>query len=60
MTEPRLVRHLAIAIAVKLALLAALWWIFVRDHSTTVDAQAAAAHVIDAPASSRSPQEVQP
>ncbi len=43
--ENRLVRHLAIAILVKLALLVALWWGFVRDHRVTVDADRAAAQI---------------
>ena len=43
--ERRLVRHLAIAIVLKLAVLAALWWAFVRDDRVGVDAEAAAAHV---------------
>jgi hypothetical protein len=41
--ESRLVRHLAIAILVKLALLVALWWVFVRDHR--VDADRAASQI---------------
>jgi len=42
----RLVRHLVIAVLVKLALLLALWWLFVRDHRVPVDAEQAAAHLV--------------
>ncbi len=41
----RLVRHLALAVIVKLAALAALWWVFVRDAHVAVDPDAVAAHV---------------
>lgn len=43
--DSRLVRHLALAVLLKLAVLAALWWWLVRDARVSVDAQAAAAHV---------------
>jgi 4-amino-4-deoxy-L-arabinose transferase-like glycosyltransferase len=43
--DRRLVRHLAIAVALKLAVLAALWWAFVRDERVSVDAAATAAHL---------------
>lgn len=44
--EPsRLVRHLAIAVALKLVVLGALWWAFVRDERVGVDTQRAAAHI---------------
>jgi hypothetical protein len=45
--ESPLVRHLALAIAVKLALLAALWWVFVRVDRVSVDAESASAHLAD-------------
>lgn len=35
----RLLRHLALAVAIKLAVLAALWWVFVRDSRVAVDAE---------------------
>ena len=41
--ERRLVRHLVIAVTVKLALLTALWWLFVRDARFPVDADQTAA-----------------
>lgn len=43
--EARLVRHLVIAVAVKLVVLIALWWAFVRDDRVTVDIEQAAAHL---------------
>jgi hypothetical protein len=44
--EHRLLRHLAIAVTVKLALLAALWWLFVRDEQVQVDADRTAARLV--------------
>lgn len=38
----RLLRHLAIAVLIKLALLTVLWWAFVRDSRVTVGADAIA------------------
>lgn len=48
-----LVRHLAIAVALKLAVLCALWWTFIRDERVGVDIDRAAAHLVvsGAPAS---------
>lgn len=43
--EARLVRHLVIAVLAKLALLAALWWLFVRDARVHVGAEQAAAQI---------------
>jgi hypothetical protein len=43
--ESALVRHLALAVALKLIVLAALWWGFVRDERVDVDASRAAAHI---------------
>lgn len=43
--QDRLVRHLAIAVALKLAVLTALWWAFVRDERVGVDVDRAAAHL---------------
>lgn len=42
----RLVRHLIVAVLVKLALLAGLWWFFVRDLGVPVDPGTAAAHLV--------------
>lgn len=50
-TQDHLVRHLVIAIALKLVVLTGLWWAFVRDEKVGVDANRAAAHlgaVVDA------------
>ena len=59
----RLVRHLAIAVALKLALLSALWWAFVRDERVGVDVDRAAAHLgapVDANLRSPAPSGAQP
>jgi len=40
-----LLRHLAAAVLLKLVVLTALWWVFVRDDRVDVDAERAAAHV---------------
>jgi hypothetical protein len=50
-TQDRLVRHLVIAVALKLVVLTGLWSAFVRDERVGVDADRAAAHlgtVVDA------------
>lgn len=50
-SQDRLVRHLVIAVALKLVVLTGLWWAFVRDERVGVDADRAAAHlgtVVDA------------
>jgi len=46
MIHPRLVRHLAVAVTIKLAILAGLWWLFVRDLHVRLDPEIAAAHLI--------------
>jgi hypothetical protein len=43
--DSRLVRHLAIAVALKLLVLALLWWAFARADRASVDAEAAAQHI---------------
>ena len=43
--QDRLVRHLAIAVALKLVVLTAIWWAFVRDERVGVDVDRAAAHL---------------
>ncbi len=40
--DKRLLRRLAVAVLIKLALLAGLWWAFVRDARVVVDAEAIA------------------
>lgn len=52
--EQRLLRHLVMAVVIKLALLTALWWVFVRDAQVAVDAQSTASH-LGGPNLSRSP-----
>lgn len=37
--EKRLLRHLVIAVLIKLVVLTALWWVFVRDADVSVDAE---------------------
>ncbi len=44
-TQDRLIRHLFIAVALKLVVLTGLWWFFVRDDRVGVDADRAAAHM---------------
>ncbi|HWW71771.1 MAG TPA: hypothetical protein VN089_17670 [Duganella sp.] len=41
----RLLRHLAVAVMVKLAVLTGLWWVFVRDSRVVVDAEVIANRV---------------
>ena len=41
----RLLRHLTVAVLLKLAVLTALWWAFIRDVRVEVDTERAAAHV---------------
>lgn len=49
--DRRLLRHLLVVVAVKLVLLALLWWVFVREHRVPVDAgQAAVRMGVAAPA----------
>ncbi|MDE1948207.1 MAG: hypothetical protein KGI35_06305 [Burkholderiales bacterium] len=43
--DRRLVRHLAIAVVLKLLLLSALWWVFVRDVRVDTDAERTAKHM---------------
>ncbi|MCO5399896.1 cytochrome oxidase putative small subunit CydP [Ralstonia soli] len=40
--DRRLVRHLLIVVTIKVAVLGALWWVFVRDARVPVDAERAA------------------
>ncbi|MGC2781380.1 MAG: cytochrome oxidase putative small subunit CydP [Bradyrhizobium sp.] len=50
MTDRRFVRHLGVVVLVKLALIAGLWWAFVRDARIRIDAPLALAHIADHPA----------
>lgn len=45
MSDRRLLRHLTAAVLIKLAVLVALWWAFVRDARVPVDPAAAACHL---------------
>jgi len=46
-SDRRLLRHLMLAIGVKLMLLAALWWWFVRDARVAVDADLTSRRLMD-------------
>ncbi|MEO6353543.1 MAG: cytochrome oxidase putative small subunit CydP [Burkholderiaceae bacterium] len=37
--DQRLLRHLIIAVLIKLVVLTALWWVFVRDADVSVDTE---------------------
>lgn len=43
--DHRLLRHLLIAVAVKMAVLTLLWWAFIREARVPVDSERAAAHL---------------
>lgn len=43
--ERRLLRHLVIAVVVKLAVLVGLWWGFVRDQRVDADTAQTATHL---------------
>jgi hypothetical protein len=53
-TQDRLVRHLAIAVSLKLVVLVGLWAAFVRDERVSVDVDQAAAH-LGAPVATHTP-----
>ena len=57
--ESRLLRHLVWAVALKLLVLVALWWGFVRDDRVGVDPERAADH-LSRPAASPRPQGANP
>jgi hypothetical protein len=48
LSDPSLLRKLALVLALKLVLLLALWWLFVRDQGVTVDANNVAAQLLHA------------
>jgi hypothetical protein len=37
--DKRLLRHLIIAVLIKLVVLTALWWLFIRDARVSVDSE---------------------
>ncbi|ANQ84401.1 cytochrome oxidase putative small subunit CydP [Azoarcus olearius] len=49
-TDRRLVRELVLIVLLKLALLAGLWFAFVREARVAVDGAAMGGHVLAAPA----------
>ena len=51
-TDRRLVREITLLIVLKLILITALWWAFIRDAKVAVDPGAMAAQVV-APASTK-------
>ncbi|MDI3490496.1 MAG: hypothetical protein RBS10_05810 [Thauera propionica] len=51
-SDQGLLRHLTLVVVIKLALITALWWAFIRDAKVTVDPGAMAAQVV-APASTK-------
>ena len=55
--DKTLLKKLAIALVIKLVLLTALWWGFVRDQRVAVDSDAAAAQLLGA-GSVKNPQGV--
>lgn len=57
--DSRLLRHLGLAVAVKLAVITALWWAFVRDHAVDAGSEQTAAHLL-APATAPLPPPPQP
>ena len=49
-SDQGLLRHLTLVLVIKLVLITALWWVFIRDAKVAVDPGAMAAQVL-APAS---------
>lgn len=49
MTPVPLRRHLVHIVAIKLALLTAIWWCFVRDAHPSVGPDDAASHILSSP-----------
>jgi hypothetical protein len=47
--DRRLLRHLVLAVLVKLLALAALWWWLVRDHHVAASPESTAAHLTQGP-----------
>lgn len=48
-----LVRKLAVVLVIKLAVLLALWWVFVREQRVTVDGDGVAAQFLQSTPKSR-------
>lgn len=49
MTTAALRRHLILIVAIKLVLLTAIWWCFVRDAHAPVGSDDAASHILSSP-----------
>ena len=45
-SDPTLLKKLALVLVLKLAILLALWWVFVRQQSVAVDASGVAAQLL--------------
>ncbi len=45
-SDPTLLRKLALVLVIKLAILLALWWVFVREQGVAVDASGVAAQFL--------------
>ncbi|WP_296227102.1 cytochrome oxidase putative small subunit CydP [Ralstonia sp. UBA689] len=54
--DRRLVRHLLVIVTIKVAVLGALWWVFVRDARVAVDAERAADRLIMTPSAAHGGQ----
>lgn len=50
-----LLRHIVVVVVVKLVLITALWWVFVRDARVAVDPAAMAAQISTPVSSKQSP-----
>lgn len=49
MTPSSLSRHLILIVAIKLLVLFALWWVFVRDARLEVESEGAASRILSTP-----------
>jgi len=46
-SDRKLLREIVVVVALKLVLIAALWWVFIRDHKVEVDAARMAVHAAE-------------
>lgn len=46
LSDKTLVKKLAVVLVLKLAILVALWWVFVRDHCVAIDGDRVAAQFL--------------
>lgn len=56
LSDRRLLKHLGWAVALKLVVLTALWWAFIREARVPVDSERAALHLLPPSTSSSSPE----